>query len=97
MPERTPTQTLNEYLQASADAQPMTVYCSFCPKWSATGTAVTVRAQAEQHRRDLHPETFTKKQKLVRRRRVFSQALTSERQAEIDEERRARMRSLGMS
>lgn len=96
MADKTPMQTLNENLQESADAQPMSVYCVFCPKWRATGTAAETRAAAEQHRRDEHPETFSKKQKLIRRRRVFSQALTADRQAEIDEERRQRARLLGL-
>jgi hypothetical protein len=90
-----PFAIMEERLQESADSQQMTAYCAFCPKWQADGTAGEARAAAEQHRKEEHPETF--KKHTVRRRRVFSQALTAEREAEIEEQRRQRMRSLGIA
>lgn len=86
---------LNDYLKDNADAQPTTVYCHFCPEWSVEGTAAETRTAAEQHRREHHPEVLSRT-RLVRKRRAFSQTLTQERKDEIDEERRQRMRSLGI-
>jgi hypothetical protein len=86
---------LSEYLQSDADAQPMTVYCSLCPKWEASGTAGETRAASQEHRAKKHPELARKG--VVRKRRQWSNAMTEEREAQIDEERRQRMRALGLS
>ena len=90
-----PAHVLQDNLQANADAQPATSYCSLCPKWSATGTAKEAREAAEKHRREEHPELLARK-KVVRRKRAFSQALSAEREAEIERERRQRMHELGI-
>jgi hypothetical protein len=83
-------------LQASADNQPMTVGCLLCPDWPGhTGTAEEARAASEAHREERHPELVGRK--VVRKRRVFSHAMSAEREAQIDEERRQRMRMLGIS
>ena len=88
-------QYLYEQLRETADAQQMTVYCSFCPEWKAEGTAKETRLASEQHREEKHPEVATVK--YVRRRRSsFSKSMTEEREAEIEEERRKRMRALGI-
>lgn len=86
---------MRERLQETADLQPMTVYCRFCPKWSETGTAEATRAIAEAHRAKEHPDIVHKK-KVVRSARRFSTAMTAEREAQIEEERRQRMRALGI-
>ena len=85
---------LNERLQEVSDQQPMTVYCLHCPRWKATGAAAVVRAASEAHRAKKHPEISVSKK--VRSRRAFSSAMTAEREAQIDEERRQRMRALGI-
>lgn len=85
-----------ERLDAVSNAQQMTVYCTLCPKFKATGTAEETRALAEKHRQKVHPELVNKK-RVVRKRRAFSTSMTAEREAQIDEERRQRMRSLGLS
>ena len=89
-------QFLNDQLEKIDNAQPMTVYCALCPEWRAVGTASEARAAAEKHRAEEHPEILNKR-KVVRKRRSFSQAMTEERQAEIEEERRKRMRALGIA
>jgi hypothetical protein len=81
-------------LQESANAQPMTVFCLHCPKWKATGTAQETRAASEAHRVEEHPELVGRK--VARKKRVFSQAMSAEREAQIEEERRQRMRALGI-
>lgn len=94
---REPTrQYLSEQLEATANSQPMTVYCNLCPEWKAEGTAEEAREASAAHRSALHPELANKK-KVVRKRRAFSQALTVERKEEIEEERRKRMRALGIA
>lgn len=96
MSAKEPTrQEINERLQEIADAQPLTVYCRLCPEWEASGPALLARTQAELHRVNEHPELKTKK-KITRRGRVWSQAMTEEREREIEEERRRRMRALGI-
>lgn len=82
-------------LQKTADAQTMTVYCLRCPTWSVTGVAAVTRAAAIAHREKKHPETVNK-ERVKLKRRAFSKAMTEEREAEIDEERRQRMRALGI-
>lgn len=86
---------MHEKLQAMSDAQKMTVYCTLCPEWEASGTAKQAREAAETHRVEEHPELVRKK-RVVRKRRSFSSAMTAEREAQIDEERRQRMRALGI-
>jgi hypothetical protein len=90
-------QYMKDRLQESADAQTMTVYCLLCPKWRATGTAAVTRAASEAHRTKNHPEIGTTKTKIVRRSRAFSTSMSAEREAEIEEERRQRMRTLGIA
>ena len=90
-----PMAYLHERLQQSADAQEMKVGCLLCPDWEATGTASEARAAAEEHRADEHPELVGRK--VVRKRRAFSHAMTAEREAQIEEERRQRMRALGIA
>lgn len=89
-------QFLRDQLEAMDNAQPMTVYCALCPEWRAEGTSAEARAAAEAHRAEEHPEIINKR-KIVRKRRSFSQSMTEERQAEIEEERRKRMRALGIA
>lgn len=84
-----------EKLQEVSDSQQMKVYCTLCPKWVVEGTAEETRAAAEQHREKLHPELLNKK-RVVRKKRSFSTAMTAEREAQIEEERRQRMRALGL-
>jgi len=88
-------QFLNQQLEKTADQQPMTVYCGLCPGWSAEGTAQEARAASEAHRVDKHPELVGKRT-IVRKKRIFSQAMSADREAEIEEERRKRMRALGL-
>lgn len=90
-----PMQYLRDRLQETADAQTMTVYCLMCPDWAATGTAGEARAASETHRKTAHPDLKPGK-RTVRKSRVFSQKMTAEREAQIDEERRQRMRALGI-
>lgn len=85
-----------DQLRASADSQPMKVYCALCPEFMAEGTAEETRAASAEHRSEAHPE-LTNKRRIVRKRRSFSQSMTEEREAEIEEERRKRMRALGMA
>jgi len=89
-------QYLQDQLEANANAQPMKVYCSLCPKWEVSGTVAETRAASEKHRAEEHPEIVNRR-KVVRKRRMFSQAMTAEREAEIEEERRKRMRALGLA
>jgi len=89
-------QYLRDQLEETANAQPMTVYCALCPRWKAAGTAAEARAASETHRQQEHPELLSKR-KIVRKRRTFSQAMTADRAAEIEEERRKRMRALGLA
>ena len=92
-----PFQYMHDRLQASADAQELTVSCLLCPKWEGvTGPAETARAAAEAHRVELHPDLVGKK-RIVRRRRSFSASMTAERETQIEEERRQRMRALGIA
>lgn len=91
-----PASFLKESLQRNADAQPMTVYCILCPKWSATGTAGETRIASINHRTENHPELLNPR-RIVRHKRVFSQKMTAEREAEIEEDRRQRMRALGIA
>lgn len=90
-----PMAYLHDRLQKSADSQPMTVGCLLCPGWEVTDTAVVARAKAEEHRASHHPELVGRK--VVRKKRAFSHAMTAEREAQIDEERRQRMRALGIA
>lgn len=87
---------LYDQLQQTADSQPMTVYCALCPEWRAEGTAEATRAASVAHRAEHHPE-LTNKRRIVRKRRSFSQSMTEEREEQIEEERRKRMRALGIS
>jgi len=89
-------QYLTEQLEAMDNAQQMIVYCVHCPEWKAEGTALEARAAAEAHRTEEHPE-LRNSRKIVRKRRSFSQSMTEEREAEIEEERRKRMRALGIA
>lgn len=89
-------QYLNDQLEANANAQPLTVYCSLCPEWEFDGTTAEAQAEAAAHREREHPELLNRR-KVVRKKRMFSQAMTQEREAEIEEERRKRMRALGLS
>jgi hypothetical protein len=82
-------------LQAMSDAQQMTVYCSLCPEFKVSGPSKKARAQAIAHRNKEHPELVAKA-RIVKKRRSFSSAMTAEREAQIDEERRQRMRALGI-
>lgn len=92
-----PFSFVTQYLENHTKHQPMKIYCALCPEWpGASGTVAEMRALSEQHRSEEHPETFRKSRKL-RGKRVFSQALTAERRDEIEEERRQRMRSLGIA
>ena len=90
-------QFLNEWLQESADAQPMTAKCALCPEWEHSGPAVAARAAAEDHRKKEHPELVATKRGVIRKKRVWSSTLTAEREAEIEEERRQRMRAMGLA
>lgn len=93
-----PFRYMHDRLQASADVQPMTVTCLLCPEWKGMidAPAEIARAAAEAHRVEKHPELVGKK-KVVRRRRSFSSSMTAEREAQIEEERRQRMRTLGIA
>lgn len=95
MSSEVPIAYLNERLQQSADAQQMTVGCLLCPDWEVTGSASDARAASEAHRQDKHPELVGRK--VVRKKRVFSHAMSAEREAQIEEERRQRMRALGIA
>lgn len=86
---------LHEQLRASADRQPMTVYCALCPEWKAEGTAEETRKASVKHRSKKHPE-LTNKRRIVRKRSSFSQSMTAEREEQIEAERRKRMRTLGL-
>lgn len=86
---------LKERLQENANMQPMTVYCGFCPKWSESGTAEVTRALAEAHRLKEHPHIKVSK-RIAKKGRAFSTAMSAEREAQIEEERRQRMRALGI-
>lgn len=88
-------QYMYEQLQKMDDAAAMTVYCLLCPKWKATGTAAVTRAASEAHRVKHHPE-LAGKSKVKVKKRMWSQAMTAEREAQIEEERRQRMRALGI-
>jgi hypothetical protein len=88
-------QYMDDQLQKIEDAQEMTVYCALCPEWELTTTAKKARAASQTHRSTEHPE-LTNKKKVVRPKRAFSTAMTAEREAQIDEERRQRMRALGL-
>jgi hypothetical protein len=88
---------LREQLKGLDDRQPMTVYCLLCPKWKATGTAEETRVAAETHRLETHPEIRVEGKRLVKRRHKFSSSLTADRLAEVEEERRQRMRELGLA
>lgn len=88
---------MREQLAKISDAQPMKVYCQLCPNRPVVGegTAEQARLAAEQHRTAEHPDVADSKRVTRRRRGVFSQAMTAEREAQIEEERRQRMRALG--
>lgn len=86
---------MHEKLQEVSDQQQMTVYCVLCPKWKVSAAAEVARAKAEEHRLEKHPELVSAK-KIVRKRRSFSSAMTAEREEQIEEERRQRMRALGI-
>lgn len=88
-------QYMYDQLQKIDDRQPMTVYCIHCPEWTATGTAKDTRKASEAHRTKTHPELKNGKT-IARKKRMFSQAMTAEREAQIEEERRQRMRALGI-
>ena len=92
-----PFALMHERLQASANVQPMTVSCLLCPEWEGKKDvpAHEARAAAEAHRLEVHPERKTSK--VVRRRRSFSSSMTAEREAQIEEERRQRMRAMGIA
>lgn len=95
MSEKT-NKTLTEYLQESADRQPLKAYCALCPDWEAVGTAEETREAAQQHRAEHHPETF-RKTKSAKAKRKFSQRnLTRQQEEELERERRARLRVLGI-
>lgn len=87
--------TLTERLQQSADQQPLIVRCQFCPDWTFVGTAEKSRTAQLKHREQQHPETLRTRRKQVTKK--FAQKnMSAEREAEIHEERRQRMRSLGL-
>jgi hypothetical protein len=96
MAEREDTnQALSERLQKIDDRQPTVAYCAFCPEWEATGTAEETRAAQVAHRAEHHPETFRKRAK--RATRKFAQRnLSREAEEQLDRERRARLRQLGI-
>lgn len=87
---------IEERLRKMEEANPMVIYCRFCPKWKAVGTVKVTREKAEAHRLEKHPDLKISKRN-VRRARAFSTAMTAEREAVIDEERRQRMRALGLT
>lgn len=92
-----PFRIMHERLQATSDEQEMTVSCLLCPEWKGVkAPAAEARAAAEAHRAELHPN-MKGRSKIVRPRRSFSQAMTAEREAQIEEERRQRMRALGIA
>jgi hypothetical protein len=88
-------QYLKDYLQRRDDAQLMTVSCLFCPQWELTAPSQEARAAAASHIAKEHPQVVSRK-RIVRRSRVFSQSMTREREEQIEEERRQRMRALGI-
>jgi len=84
-----------ERLQAMSDTQQLTVYCALCPDFEVSGPSREARAIAVAHRNKEHPE-LAAKTRIVKKRKSFSSAMTAEREAQIDEERRQRMRALGI-
>ena len=89
------TSYLNQRLAESRDAQPMLGGCALCPEWQAEGTAKEVREAQARHRQERHPETFRRKSKS--RKSPYSRHMTAEREAEIEEDRKRRMRELGIN
>lgn len=87
---------LKEWESEWDNRQEMTVSCRMCPEFRVTAPAVTAREAARKHRDDMHPELRDRKP-VARKKRVFSQAMTKEREEQINEERRQRMRSLGIA
>lgn len=86
---------LRERLRENRDAQPLTARCALCPGWEASGTAAEARELALEHRRSIHPETI-RPGRGHRVNKKFSRHLTAEREQEINEERRVRIRALGL-
>lgn len=89
--------TLEKFLTNITNNHPMTVYCAFCPKWKASGTAEETRKKQEAHIKDKHPEKARPKAKTKKRRSAWSQKMSAEREDQIDEQRRQRMFLLGIT
>lgn len=89
-----PVAYLTERLRAIADAQKMTVYCAHCPEWEFEGTAEAARAASATHRREEHPGVVSITRRVTRRR--ISERLSDEQKAEVEEERRRRLRAQGL-
>jgi hypothetical protein len=86
--------TVTERLQASSNRQPMVARCVLCPDWQQAGTAAEARAAQLEHRHEFHPETF--RARAHRPKRFAWRNLSREQEEQIEEERRERLRSLGM-
>lgn len=95
MSEKT-NKTLTEWLQESADKQPVRAYCILCPEWQAVGTAEETREAAQRHRAEYHPETFRRKKSARPYRKFAQRNLTREQEEELEQERHARLRVLGI-
>lgn len=91
---------LDEVHREWVDSLQMTVHCSFCPDWSATGTASEVRLVAREHRQTVHPEITIAPRR--RRRppsnpaRISNRALSEQERDDVESERQRRMRLLGI-
>ena len=97
--EKTGGQIEAEHLEWSRQ-QPAKGGCLFCPDFRPEGTCQEVQDACNEHRARVHPELSKKK----RKRRptysgilVFSQNLTEDERAEVDQNRARRLRLLGIS
>lgn len=80
-----------------AQQQPAIGRCSFCPDWIATGTIKEIRELAKAHRRVSHPEIPTRKRRPPRPNLVkWRTTLDEDQTLEIRQERKRRMRQLGI-
>ena len=86
---------LKQNLQRNADAQPLVVSCAFCPGWTVSGSSKETRAAATDHRKQHHPETLRPKPK--RKASVFSRNLSAADEKRVEQERKQRMRALGLA
>jgi hypothetical protein len=91
---------IDEEWRSWAMQQPTIGGCLFCPDFKPKGTGVEVKQASADHLATVHPELVGKRRSKRRRSNpaviAFRQSLTEEESEAVDEERRRRLKLLGI-